>query len=75
MVWNWYVELKVETIRWALILITYIDSDGNEVMGYSEKEDMEIVPKEDEDTIEDIDKGWDRKYLYDITTAIKNAGV
>lgn len=75
MVWNLYVELKVETIRWALILITYIDSDGNEVMGYNEKEDMEIVPKEDEDTIEDIDKGWDRKYLYDITTAIKNAGV
>lgn len=37
--------------------ITYIDSDGNEVMGYSEKEDIEIVPKEDEDTIEDIDKG------------------
>ena len=26
--------------------ITYIDSDGNEVMGYSEKEDMEIIPKE-----------------------------
>ena len=30
--------------------ITYTGSDGNEIMGYSEKEDIEIVPEEDEET-------------------------
>lgn len=35
--------------------ITYTDSDGNEVLGYSDKEDIEIVPEEDADTIEDVE--------------------
>lgn len=33
--------------------ITYTDSDGNEVMGYSDKEDMEIVPEDDTETTGD----------------------
>lgn len=33
--------------------ITYTDSDGNEVMGYSDKEDMEIVPEDDTKTTGD----------------------
>ncbi|GFI27079.1 hypothetical protein IMSAGC012_02204 [Lachnospiraceae bacterium] len=33
--------------------ITYTDSEGNEVMGYSNKEDMEIVPQGDIETMEE----------------------
>lgn len=33
--------------------ITYTDCDGNEIMGYSEKEDMEIIPIEDEEMTDD----------------------
>lgn len=35
--------------------ITYTDSEGNEVMGYSNKEDMEIVPQGDIETMEEAE--------------------
>ena len=35
--------------------ITYTDSEGNEVIGYSDKEDMEIVPEEDIETTEEAE--------------------
>lgn len=35
--------------------ITYTDDDGNEVTGYSEKEDIEIVPEDDMETTGDVE--------------------
>lgn len=35
--------------------ITYTDNEGNQVMGYNDKEDMEIVPEDDGETAEDTE--------------------
>lgn len=44
------VNIIGETDNYYLII--YTDSEGNEVMGYSDKEDMEIVPEGDIDATE-----------------------
>lgn len=35
--------------------ITYTDDDGNDVTGYSEKGDIEIIPEDDTATLEDVE--------------------
>ena len=35
--------------------ITYTDNEGNEVIGYSDKGDMELVPEEDIETTEEAE--------------------
>lgn len=47
------VNIIGETDNYYLII--YTDSEGNEVMGYSDKEDMEIVPEGDIDATEEAE--------------------